>query len=124
MPFTLQIIPEQKLVVTKLFGEVNEKEYLAVGAAMRSHPDFDPAFSEMIDCTGIANFDISIAFLERAAEAQSIFSISSKHIVVAPRDYLYGLGRMAQTLAEQTKPNTVVVRTLAEAYEILGIEQA
>ena len=91
---------------------------------IRSHPEFDPAFSEIIDCTGITNIDISIQFLQKMAAAQSIFNKGSKHIIIAPRDYHYGLARMTQMLAEPTKPNIVVVKTLAEVYEILGMKQA
>lgn len=124
MSFTVQILVEQKLVLTKLFGEVNGHELAEAGSAIRSHPGFNPAFSELIDCTGITNLDVSIQFLQNMASAQSIFNKGSKHIIVAPEDYLYGLARMTQVLAEQTKPNVVVVRTVAEAYKTLGIKQA
>lgn len=124
MPFTVQILVEQKLVVTKLFGELNRDEFAEVNSTIRFHPGFNPAFSELIDCTGITNLDISIQLLQDTASAQSIFSKDSKHVIVAPLDYLYGLARMSQMFAEQTKPNVVVVRTLAEAYEMLGMKQA
>ena len=124
MPFTVQILAEQKLVVTKLFSEVNAGELAEVASAILSHAEFNPAFSELIDCSGITNLDISIQFLQNIASAQSIFNKGSRHIIVAPEDHLYGLARMTQVLAEQTKPNVAVVRTLAEAYEILGMKQA
>ncbi|HEV2196729.1 MAG TPA: hypothetical protein VGR55_14190 [Candidatus Acidoferrum sp.] len=110
--------------MTKLFGEVTQDEFAKAVSAIRSHSEFDPTFSELIDCTGITNVDVSTQFLQDAGAAPSIFNKDSKHIVVAPVDYLYGLVRMTQVFAEQTKPKVVVVRSLAEAYEMLGMKQA
>jgi hypothetical protein len=44
-------------------------------------------------------------------------------VVVAPQDHIFGLARMAEALAEKTKPNAVVVRTMDEARKILRLKK-
>lgn len=46
----------------------------------------------------------------------------STRVIVAPRDLVYGTARMFQVLSERTRKNVHVVRTLEQAYKILGIE--
>jgi hypothetical protein len=41
---------------------------------------------------------------------------------VAAKDVVYGATRMFQVLSENTRKNVHVVRTLDEAYKLLGIE--
>jgi hypothetical protein len=43
-----------------------------------------------------------------------------KHVIVAPQDYVYGLVRMYETLTGRT--NTIIVRSLDEAYNVLGLD--
>ena len=42
-------------------------------------------------------------------------------VIVAPQDHVYGLSRMFAMMAEQTRPHVHVVRTLDDAYRMLGI---
>jgi hypothetical protein len=112
----------QRLVVSTFSGEINDAELFQVPSLIRSHPDFDPSFSEIVDFSGVTAGTLSIRTIQEIAQEKSIYSPTSMHLVIAPQDHVFGLSRMAQVLAEQTKPNTMVVRTMDEARKFLGLE--
>ena len=114
---------KQRLVVTTFAGENSEEEIIGLASKIQSHPDFDPSFSEIIDCRAISTVGISTAGVGRIARRKNIFDLASLHVIVAPRDHIFGLARMGQALADQTVPNIVVVRTMEEAYKILKLEK-
>jgi hypothetical protein len=43
-------------------------------------------------------------------------------VLVIPQIFIYGLARMFQILGEKTRPELQVVRTMDEAYFLLGVE--
>jgi hypothetical protein len=47
--------------------------------------------------------------------------VESMLVIVAPKNVVYGLSRMFSTYSEQTRPNLGVVRTMDEAFSLLGI---
>jgi hypothetical protein len=114
---------QRKLVACTYYGEVNDADLFDVAALISSHPDFDPSFSELVDFSEVTAVAASTLAIEKSARQKSIFSLTSRHAVVAPQDHIFGLVRMFEVLAEQTKPNIMVVRTIDEAREFLGLER-
>jgi hypothetical protein len=115
---------KRRLVVITFAGENTEEEIIGLGSKIESHPDFDPSFSEIIDCRAISTVGVSTAGVGRLARRKGIFDPASLHVIVAPRDHIFGIARMGQALADQTVPNIVVVRTMDEAYKILKLEKS
>jgi hypothetical protein len=68
----------------------------------------------------VTRSNVSADTIRAASRREGIFNPTATKVVVAPQDYVFGLARMGQALAEQTTPNVVVVRTMAEALEILS----
>jgi hypothetical protein len=119
--FTIDI--HQKLVVSTYSGEINDADLFDVAPLIASHPDFDPMFSEIVDFSGVTSGTVSSLAIERKARQESIFSPTSKHAVITPQAHLFGLARMFAVYAEPTKPNIMVVRTINEARQFLGLER-
>jgi len=119
----LTIDAKQKLVISTFYGEINDAEVLSIASRVRSHPDFDPSFSEIADFSGVTGGTLSTSAIQELSRRESILSHTSMHVAVAPQGHIFGVFRMAQVLAEQTRPNTAVVRTLGEARKFLGLEQ-
>jgi len=119
----LTIDVNQRLVVTTFFGEINEAEILGHASRVRSHSDFDPSFAELVDFSGVTGGSVSLSTIQAAASRESIFNPASMHVVIAPRDVVFGLARMSEVYAEKTKPNFVVVRTIDEARKLLRLEK-
>jgi len=116
----LTIDVDRRLFVATYDGEINDGEILGLASMVRSHPDFDQSFSITWDFSGVTGGTISTAAMQELSRRESILSPTSIHVIVAPQDHIFGLFRMGQVLAEQTKPKVVVVRTSQEARNFLG----
>lgn len=118
--FTIDV--HKGLVVSTYYGEIYDADLFDVAGLIGSNPDFDPMFSEIVDFSGVTAVAISSIAIQQKARQESIFSPTSKHAVIAPQAHIFGLARMFEVYAEQTKPNIMVVRTLDEARKFLGLE--
>jgi len=110
----------QRLVIVTFKGPIDMAERDRIESLILAHPDFDPSFSEIIDCSLVTASNVSTDTIRTASLSKGIFNPTAMRVVVAPRDYVFGLARMGQAFAEQTTPNVVVVRTMAEAVEVLS----
>ncbi len=78
-------------------------------------------------CRGIADFsqvttvEAPGSMIRNRAKLPPAMPGGELFIIVAPRDHVYGLSRMFAMMAEHTRPHVHVVRTLDEAYRMLGI---
>jgi hypothetical protein len=116
MAVRLTIEVDRQAVISTFTGEINDADLLSVHSLIRSHPDFDPDFSEILDFSGVCPPRQS----SRRHSAPSNFNPTSKHIVVAPQDHIFGLAPMSQVFPESTRPNAAVVRTIEQARKLLG----
>ena len=120
MAVRLTIEVDRQAGISTFTGEINDADLLSVLSLIRSHPDFDPDFSEILDFSGVTAASLSTPAIQQASQRPSNFNPTSKHIVVAPQDHIFGLARMSQVFAESTRPNAAVVRTIEQARKLLG----
>ena len=80
--------------------------------------------SGITDCTGVDFTKVSARTINRIAENPPLIpkEIRRTIVVVAPEDVAFGFARMFEMLGSQTRDTTHVVRTLADAYELIGVE--
>ncbi len=122
MSLHVTIDASQKVVLVTFTGEVNDADLIKIASVSRAHPSFDPSFSEIVDFSAVTGGKVSTFAVHTLAQRTSVYHRSSKHIVVAPQAHVFGLTRMYQAYARETRPNLEVVRTLAEAQERLGLD--
>jgi hypothetical protein len=123
MTFKVTIDVNERLVVCTISGELNDEEFVNATSLIRSQPDFDPSFSEIIDLSGVTAGTLSTPAIVQIARRESIFSRTSVHVIIAPEPHIFGLSRMAQVYAEKEKPNVVVVQTVEDARKVLGLKK-
>jgi len=123
MSVQIEVDKQRKVVITRFIGDCQPADLLGLSGQIRSHQNFDPSFSEIVDFSGVTSGDISSAALQQHLKRESIFSPTSLHVVIAPQSYIFGLARMGQVYAEKTRPNFAVVKSMEEAYEVLGQEK-
>lgn len=76
----------------------------------------------IVDFTGVDVIGVTVEDMTRAARGQPQIMTGQDRVYVIPQSLLFGLGRLFgtyQELAGYTEPH--VVRTMPEAYEILGL---
>lgn len=124
MPVTFEIKPSVRIIFSSFHGVATEDDLTSVSIALSKHADFNPTFSHIIDFSAATSTTLSPAFLRSFAQEKSLFSREAKQVVVAPQPHIFGLARMVQMLREAQAPNIEVVRSMSEAYAVLGIQQA
>jgi hypothetical protein len=121
MPVTVEVDRTRKLVLTFYSGEVTDTDVKQQIADIHRAAPYDPDYRVITDFTQVTQFEISAEQIKEVASTESPLSKATR-IMVAPSDIAYGTSRMFQALAWHTRPNITVVRTLVEAYEVLGVE--
>jgi hypothetical protein len=119
MPVVLKIDPHRKVVYSAFYGRITDAELLGHRKRIASDPDFNPQFSDIVDFSDVTDPAITESAISALAANPTLFSSSAVHIVVAPAALMFQLGNMFKDLAQSSRPNFHVVRTRAEAYELL-----
>lgn len=79
-----------------------------------------PSCRSIVDVSGVTRHNVSTSLITTMARRHS--PDLSTRVFVAPKDVAYGTARMFQTLSESTRKNIHVVRTMQEAYKVLGVD--
>ncbi len=76
-------------------------------------------------CSGICDFSnieklhVTSNMVKDLASRPALIPPGYKHVIVAPQEHVYGMVRMYETLTGRN--NTIIVRSLDEAYEALKL---
>jgi hypothetical protein len=81
-----------------------------------------PPCRGILDFSGVTDFEVSSDAIRRMAAAPAAFPAGYMRVLVIPQVFIYGLARMFQILGEKTRPELQVVRSLDEAYVLLGVQ--
>lgn len=82
-----------------------------------------PACRGITDMSGVTKFEVSVEAIKKMAATPPVIRAELMHVIVAPKDDLYGLSRMFEILSEQNRPNLHVVKSMMEAQALLGISE-
>jgi hypothetical protein len=119
MPVVLKIDPQRRVVYSAFYGRLTAEEMVGHRNVIATDPDFRSHFNEVTDFTSVTEADVSEATLRAIAANPSLYDASVIHIVVAPSEPLFQIASKYRDLARTSRPNLHVVRTRAEAYELL-----
>ncbi len=119
MPVVLKIDPRRHVVYSAFYGMISDEEVLSHRSRIASEPDFQPHFSEIIDFSAVTRADVSEQTVAALAANPSLYGESAIHIVVAPDDSVFRMASKFKQLARSSRPNFFIVRTRAEAYQLL-----
>ena len=119
MPVVLKIDPHRRVVHSSFYGKITDAELLGHRKRIASDPDFNPQFADIVDFSDVTDPAITESAIATLAANPTLFSSSAKHIVIAPEAVMFRLGARFKELAQSSRPNFYVVKTRAEAYQIL-----
>jgi hypothetical protein len=123
MPVVLKIDPQRKVVHSAFYGRITDAELLGHRKRISSDPDFNPQFSDIVDFSGVIDSEISESAVAALAANPTLFRSSVVHIVIAPDTVMFLMGKKFKELAQLSRPNFHVVRTRAEAYQLLPVDR-
>jgi len=105
------------------WGEiVTETSALAARAAVQQFMAIQGPHSAIADLSRVEKVRITANFVWFVAAKPPAVPRGMPLILVAPRPDVYGLSRMFQTLRDNMGVYQEVVRTLKEAFDLLGLE--
>lgn len=105
-----------------LQGPITGAILLDLYAKAAEYVESHPPCRGILDFSSVTDFEVSSDAIRAVAAARPVLPAGYMRVLVIPQIYIYGLARMFQILGEKTRPELQVVRTLDEAYRMLGVE--
>jgi len=102
-------------------GPMRDDLYIAESARGRKLLASRPGVRGIFDFSGVRGKDVSSETIRRVAQAPTQGEEKAVVVFIASTDLEFGLARMFVILSEERRPNRHVVRTMGEAYKLLGI---
>lgn len=126
MPITYTIHKDLGLVVTRFTGHVQDSEFVDLYRTMLHDDDYVLGTNELADLRVAESLNLSAVALRRVEEITRLrYGESGKSFrtaIIAPRDPLYGIGRMYEVFAEEGPENVRVCRDPLEALRWLDLD--
>ena len=89
---------------------------------LRNNPDFDPSFSQLVDCTNVTQIDgLSLKAISVLADRDP-FGLGSQRAFVAPHNPDYDVFRLYELLTTVHEDVVIVFREMSEARKFLNLE--
>ena len=109
------------ILLCNLDGYVTDdvmKEFYRISAEQMA--EIDP-HAGITDLSAVVSFEVSAKTVRELAHSAPVMPDPDRIcVIVAPSDHIFGMARLFQLTGESTRPNLHVVRTMAEAWAILG----
>lgn len=120
MDFAFEFAEAENLLRLTLTGEMTDAGVMELWSKGVPIAAAHSSCRLIVDTTGVSRFGVSPKAVTMLAKKHS--ADLPMRVIVAPSDVLYGTCRMFQTLTESTRQNVHIVRTMKDAYKVLGVE--
>jgi hypothetical protein len=123
MAFVYDFDPIHQVLRSTFSGKVSDEDLLnhqRVGALLVT--SLGPRFA-IIDLSAADPFEATADGMRALAKLPPAMPQRDRpRVVIAPSDYAFGMARIFEVEGEATRPNLHVVRSVKEAWAILGVE--
>lgn len=99
MPQSYRVDAAQRVVVSRVWGEVTTNDIQDHYRAILADPAFQPTFNHLVDIRGVTAVRAD-AHTIRTRGAADVFARGAQRAIIAPRGFLYGIARMFAASAE------------------------
>ena len=122
MPADYKIDKSKRMVFSLTYGNLTDPDVFKHQDKLRNDPDFEPSFSQLVDCTNVTHIDdLSLKALSVLADRDP-FGLGSQRAFVAPHNPDYDVFRLYELLTTVHKDVVVVFRDMSEAHKFLNLE--
>ena len=121
---TFEFDTDNKVLLCRLHGRVTDESMRRVYGDIRKWSSTVEARAGIFDLSLIESFDVSTAMMLTLAQEEPamIGGAARPRVMVAPTAESFGMCRMFQMVGEEKRHRLSVVRTLEEAYAVLGLQ--
>jgi hypothetical protein len=122
MPHHFQFDPQHRILLTVMEGDIDGSEIQTIDQEMRAAIARIQPSAGISDLTGITNFNVPSHIMRDAAMRQPApFPPDTPRFIVAPTDFLFGMMRMYELIANRPGGKLIVVRRVEDALAALGV---
>ena len=107
MPLTFAIDKRRRLVTSTASGTLSYSDIAAHQDRLKSDPNFDPAFDQLFDGTGVTNIALTVEEIQTVAR-QRIFAAGSRQAFATSSEFAYGMARMFEIYRETSGTGRLV----------------
>jgi hypothetical protein len=111
----------QRILVVRFGAALTQPAMEAMNAAVASFVQRHGPCPGILDLSAVEEATLPSSYVARLAQRRGVL-VDQKRVIVAPSDELFGLARMFGSYNDVNGDRIVAVRTLAQAYEALGID--
>jgi hypothetical protein len=120
MPFSLLFDADRRILLIRFGSRLTEDRLAAMQLAAQAFTDGHGACDGIIDLSAVEEVTLSSEFLAHLASRKPVLT-GHRRVIVASKEVVFGLSRMFGARQDaDTGEAPAVVRTLDEAYELLG----
>jgi hypothetical protein len=123
MPFHFEFDSEQKILLLAYEGDVQGEDIGKANREMAKHVARLKPAAGIADLSAVKTFDVPSEALRTAAAQPSPYPDETTRYIIAPTDYLFGMSRMYQILANRPQEKLRVVRKRKDALAALGVRE-
>ena len=105
-------------------GDVQGEEIAALNPEIRAHVHRLQPAAGISDFSAVENFNVSAQAMRTAAVQPSPYPTGTPRYIVAPTDFLFGMARMYEQVADRPDSKLQVVRRIEDALTGLGAADA
>ena len=118
MPFTNQILVSERIVLTVASGVMSDQMAIANQKVIAEHPDFDPAFDQIADLTGVSRVEITHDGLNQLSMNSPFLPSSRRAFIITNSESADKLGIFFKSTVLQSE-GVLVTKDREEAYRWL-----
>jgi hypothetical protein len=124
MPFHFEFEPVDKILLARFEGRLTDESAAEFYAAIRKYATETAANAGIADFSAVSEFAVSAEFIQELARSEPAMPDSARRprLLVAPTTIGFEIMLTFQIVREPTRPLLLVVHTLDEAFEALGLQ--
>lgn len=99
-------------------------DHMAAVRALFEEGNLDATWSQIVDFTGVTEVGEPLGDTVKDLARANPWPRECRRVIIAPMTAIFGLSRMYQLLTGDTEQNITIVRTRAEALDLLALDHA
>ncbi len=111
-----------RVILIKFAGTLTDEVLLSHFKLVREWLTVHGHHSNITDFSDVTSFEVTAQAVSQLAAGAPLVPDDYLRVVIAPQDEVFGMVRMFEMLGSGTRDRVHIVRTVAEAYELTGIE--
>lgn len=122
MGLQFQFDVNSRVLLVRLEGQLTNEAAIECYEAVEAYALEKNISAGIVDLRGVTSFPVSADLVRQLARRRPKVPAGIPRIIVAPHIVAYGLLRMFQLVADRSRPNFHVVRTVEQAMKLLHVQ--